>query len=69
MVSQAIDSLLFCSIGLWGLFEPATWLEILGTTYLLKWFVALLDTPFMYLATRWRPAELTGASARKLSGD
>jgi hypothetical protein len=58
MVSQAIDSLLFCGIGLWGLFEPATWLEILGTTYLLKWIVAALDTPFMYLATRLRPAEL-----------
>jgi len=59
MVSQAIDSLLFCTIGLWGLFEPSTWLEILGTTYLLKWVVAVLDTPFMYLATRLRPKELT----------
>lgn len=52
MVSQAIDSLLFCFIALWGLFEPATWLQILGTTYLLKWIMALIDTPFMYLAIR-----------------
>ena len=52
MVSQAIDSLLFCVIALWGVFSPSTWLEILVTTYLLKWGIALLDTPFMYVAVR-----------------
>jgi len=52
MVSQAIDSVLFCFIALWGVFGLTTWLEILATTYLLKWAVAVLDTPFMYLAVR-----------------
>ncbi len=52
MVSQAIDSSLFCFIALWGIFEPTTWLQILATTYLLKWLMAFLDTPFMYLAIR-----------------
>lgn len=52
MLSQAIDSLLFCFIALWGVFEPVTWLQILGTTYVLKWLMAFLDTPFMYLAVR-----------------
>jgi queuosine precursor transporter len=52
MVSQAIDSLLFCFIALWGVFSPSTWLQILVTTYLLKWGIALLDTPFIYLAAR-----------------
>ncbi len=52
MVSQAIDSVLFCFIALWGIFEPTTWLQILATTYLLKWLMAFLDTPFMYLAIR-----------------
>ena len=52
MVSQAIDSLIFCTIALWGLFDVNVWLQILATTYLLKWFVAVMDTPFLYLATR-----------------
>ena len=55
MVSQAIDSVLFCFIALWGVYEVSTWLEILATTYLLKFAVAVLDTPFMYLAVRLGP--------------
>ena len=57
MVSQAIDSALFCFIALWGLYDTGTWLEILATTYILKWVVALLDTPFLYLAVRLHPPE------------
>ena len=53
MVSQAIDSVLFCFVALWGLYELNTWLQILATTYLLKWAVAVLDTPFIYLAVRF----------------
>ncbi|MBA7581914.1 queuosine precursor transporter [subsurface metagenome] len=52
MVSQAIDSVIFCAIALWGLFDTNTWLQILATTYFLKWFVAVIDTPFIYLAKR-----------------
>ena len=52
MVSQAIDSLIFCFIALWGLFDVNVWLQILATTYLLKWFIAVMDTPFIYLATK-----------------
>ena len=55
MVSQAFDSVLFCFIALWGLYDTGTWLEILATTYILKWVVALLDTPFIYLAVRLHP--------------
>ncbi|MFP4178658.1 MAG: queuosine precursor transporter [Spirochaetaceae bacterium] len=50
MVSQLIDSLIFTSIAFWGVFPQAVLLEIFITTYLLKWIVALLDTPFVYLA-------------------
>lgn len=52
MVSQAVDSLIFCTIALWGVFPGAVWLQILATTYVLKWFVAVADTPFIYLAVR-----------------
>jgi hypothetical protein len=30
--------------------------QIMVTTYLLKWLVSALDTPFMYLARRWYEA-------------
>ena len=52
MVSQAIDTIIFCTIAFWGVFDTSIWLQILATTYFLKWFVALIDTPFIYLATR-----------------
>ena len=56
MVSQAIDNVIFCSIALWGLFDTNTWVQILATTYLLKLLVAVIDTPFIYLAKRLSPA-------------
>ncbi len=52
LVSQAIDSVLFCFVALWGVYEVNIWLQVLATTYLLKLAVALLDTPFIYLAVR-----------------
>ena len=52
MVSQAIDSVIFCSIALWGVFDTGTWTQILLSTYLLKLLVAAIDTPFLYLAKR-----------------
>jgi len=52
MASQAIDSLIFCAIALWGLFDSNVWIQILITTLLLKWFVAVMDTPFIYMASR-----------------
>ncbi len=49
MVSQAIDTVLFCTIAFAGLYDLKTFMEILFTTYIFKWIVALLDTPFIYL--------------------
>jgi uncharacterized integral membrane protein (TIGR00697 family) len=54
MVSQLWDTLIFCSIAFIGVFTwPVLW-QIYLTTYLIKVLVAALDTPFIYLATRWR---------------
>ncbi len=50
MVSQALDTVIFTLIAFWGVYPGAVLLEILLTTYLLKWLVALLDTPFLYAA-------------------
>jgi len=52
MVSQAIDSIVFCSIAFIGVFEASVWWGILLSTYVLKWIVAAADTPFIYIAVR-----------------
>ncbi|MEA1885112.1 MAG: queuosine precursor transporter [Thermotogota bacterium] len=52
LVSQMIDSSVFCLIAFLGLFPMNVWFEILLTTYLFKLVVALFDTPFIYLAKR-----------------
>jgi len=52
MVSQLLDSLIFSTIAFYGLFPFSVFLEIVVTTYLLKWLVAALDTPLLYLAKR-----------------
>jgi len=62
MVSQAIDTIVFCTIALWGVFDTNTWLQIAVTTYFLKWFVAVVDTPFIYLATRLSETVVTRES-------
>ena len=52
MVSQLIDTTVFTFLAFWGVFSlPAFW-QIFLTTYLLKWIIAVVDTPFLYLA-RW----------------
>ena len=50
MVSQLMDSVIFTFIAFWGLLPTSEFLEILITTYLLKLIVAMVDTPFLYLA-------------------
>lgn len=55
MVSQLLDSAIFCSIAFIGVFPWDVWWEILLTTYLVKMLVAMLDTPFIYLAKRFIP--------------
>lgn len=57
LVSQALDSSIFCLIAFWGEFPGDVLLEIILTTFLFKAFVAVLDTPFLYLARALRPAD------------
>ncbi|AEV28472.1 conserved hypothetical integral membrane protein [Sphaerochaeta pleomorpha str. Grapes] len=52
-VSQAIDTLLFTLIAFWGVFPKEVLIQIMISTYVLKWVVALFDTPFIYLARHW----------------
>ena len=52
MVSQFIDSIIFTFIAFWGLLPTNEFIQILISTYVLKWIVATIDTPFLYLAKR-----------------
>ncbi len=54
MISQLIDSIVFTTVAFLGLFPMQILVEIAVSTYLLKWLVAVLDTPFIYLASRWK---------------
>jgi len=49
MVSQLLDSAVFVMIAFYGVFERGILFEIFITTYLLKFIVAVADTPFVYL--------------------
>lgn len=53
MISQAIDSLVFCIIAFAGTMPLVEFMEILVTTYVLKWLVAVMDTPLVYIARQW----------------
>ena len=50
MVSQLIDTTVFCTIAFAGVFQRTVFWDIFWTTYVIKWLVAVLDTPFVYLA-------------------
>lgn len=49
MVSQAIDTLIFTFIAFWGVIDLVNILNMATTLYVVKWVIAVLDTPFCYL--------------------
>ncbi len=53
MISQAIDTAIFVSIAFWGL-SYDLW-QIMLSTYILKFLIAAVDTPFLYLAKKIEP--------------
>lgn len=52
-VSQLIDTILFTLIAFLGVYSWDVLLQIGISTYVLKWIVAVLDTPCIYLARFW----------------
>jgi uncharacterized integral membrane protein (TIGR00697 family) len=52
-VSQLIDSSVFTTIAFLGVFPREIFIEILITTCVLKWIVAVFDTPCVYIAEYW----------------
>lgn len=57
MISQLLDTLIFTSIAFLGVYPFDIWIQIFITTYVIKFVVAIIDTPFAYLAKRIKPAE------------
>ncbi|MEK4029030.1 MULTISPECIES: queuosine precursor transporter [Bacillaceae] len=53
MISQLLDTLVFTSIAFLGAFPLDVWVQIFLSTCALKWIIALLDTPFGYIAKRF----------------
>lgn len=52
MISQAVDIIVFGLIGWTGLFPWDVVWDLIWTSYVIKIFIAALDTPFAYVAKR-----------------
>ncbi|ANX14264.1 hypothetical protein ABE41_019800 [Fictibacillus arsenicus] len=57
MVSQLIDTFIFCMIAFAGVFSWDVWLQIFFTTYVIKFFVSAASTPFIYIARGFKHPE------------
>ena len=53
MISQAVDTVLYSLIVWWPLVGLRTALELSAAKYLFKVIIALIDTPFIYMARGW----------------
>ncbi|MNJ44847.1 hypothetical protein D3C77_399150 [compost metagenome] len=50
MLSAFVDTVIFCSIAFLGEYTFSVWLEILFTTYIIKFVLTAIGTPFLYIA-------------------
>lgn len=57
LISQAIDTVIFTTLAFWGTYPTPVFFSILLTTYLFKAVVAILDTPFIYIARKIKSVE------------
>jgi uncharacterized integral membrane protein (TIGR00697 family) len=54
LLSQAIDTVIYGVVVWWGLVDFVTAMQLAGAKYVFKFLIALIDTPFIYWACRWR---------------
>lgn len=57
LTSQAVDTIIFTTLAFWGTYPTDVFISILLTTYFFKAVVAIMDTPFIYLARKIKPKE------------
>ena len=53
LLSQAIDTLIYGLVVWWGIVDLGTALQLAAAKYVFKFVIAVLDTPFIYLARSW----------------
>lgn len=58
LISQLIDSLVFCSIAFLTEYPFDVWLQIVLTTYLIKALISVVATPVIYWARSLRTSEV-----------
>ena len=54
LLSQAVDTLIYGLVVWWGLVDLVTALQLAAAKYIFKFVIAVIDTPFIYLACRWK---------------
>ncbi len=54
MLSQILDNIVFSFMAFLGVYPLSDIIVIIFSTYFLKVVIALLDTPFVYIATIWK---------------
>jgi uncharacterized integral membrane protein (TIGR00697 family) len=54
LASQAVDTLIYGLVVWWGLVDLVTALQLAGAKYVFKFAIAVIDTPFIYLARSWQ---------------
>ena len=59
LICQALDTVLFTILGFLGIFEWNIILELILTTYAIKFIVAICDTPFIYIANHMAKSKTT----------
>jgi len=57
MLSQLLDTLIFTSIAFIGVYPADIWISIFISTYVLKFLVSIVGTPFGYMAKRITPMD------------
>ncbi|AYC29435.1 queuosine precursor transporter [Paenisporosarcina cavernae] len=57
MISQLLDTLIFTSIAFLGVYPMSIWWSIFISTYVLKFIVSIIGTPFGYVAKRMTPQD------------
>ncbi len=53
LLSQLVDTLIYGLVVWWGLVDLITALQLAAAKYVFKFAIAVIDTPFIYLACRW----------------
>jgi hypothetical protein len=53
LLSQMVDTIIYGLVVWWGLVELTTALQLAGAKYIFKFAIAIIDTPFIYLARSW----------------